>query len=275
MQGQIIKIISNLYSVKVNDQIYECRARGKFRNEKITPVVGDYCLIDKENCYIISILPRKNVLSRPMIANVDIALIVTSVKKPELSLNLLDKMISIVEINHILPIICFTKLDLLNQKETKELKKLKKYYNSIGIKTVTNQNIKKLYRLLKDKIVVFTGQTGAGKSSLLNKMDKTLHLKTGEISESLGRGKHTTRHVELFCIKKILIADTPGFSSLDFYGITKEQIKNSFREFQDSNCQFKDCNHINEKNCSIKKKVEEEKILKSRYENYVHFLKKL
>lgn len=275
MEGQIIKIISNLYSVKVNNQVYECRARGKFRNNKITPVVGDKCIIDCENSYIIDILPRKNSLERPLIANVDIAVIVTSVKKPDLSLNLLDKMISIITINNIEPVICFTKIDLLNKKELKNIKILIKYYNSIGIKTLTNQKVNKLCRMLKKKIVVFTGQTGAGKSSLLNRIDKNLNLKTGEISESLGRGKHTTRHVELFEIKKMYIADTPGFSSLDFYGIDKEQIKSSFIEFKNHNCKFKDCNHINEKECKIKEKVNNGLILKSRYDNYINFINKL
>ena len=121
---------------------------------------------------------------------------------------------------------------------------------------------------------MFTGQTGAGKSSLLNKLDKSLNLKTDEISEALGRGKHTTRHVELFKVKKMNIADTPGFSALDFRDISNEQIKNSFIEFKDSNCKFKDCNHINERECEIKEKVADNTILKSRYENYLNFIKK-
>ena len=274
MQGQIIKIISDLYSVKVGNGIYECKARGKFRNDKITPVVGDKCIIDCKNNVIEEILPRNNYMERPLIANVDCAVIVTSVKKPDLSLNLLDKMISLVTINNIEPIICFTKLDLANREELKEIKKLTKYYNSIGIKTTNNKKLRKLSKFLKNKIVVFTGQTGAGKSSLLNKLDKTLNLKTDEISEALGRGKHTTRHVELFEVKKMRIADTPGFSALDFRDISNEQIKNSFIEFRDSNCKFKDCNHINEKDCEVKEKVNENTILKSRYENYLNFIKK-
>ena len=274
MEGQIIKIISNTYSVKINNEVYECKARGKFRNDKITPVVGDRCIIDCKNCYIIDILPRKNFLERPLIANIDMAVIVTSVKKPDLSLNLLDKLISLITINKITPVICFTKLDLLNKEELKDLKKLIKYYKTIGIKAFTNKKVRKLMNELKNNIVVFTGQTGAGKSTLLNKISPVLNLKTGEISESLGRGKHTTRHVELFEIKKMYIADTPGFSSLDISNYSKEEIKNSFIEFRGNNCKFSDCFHINEKQCEIKDKVDRGIILKSRYENYLNFIKK-
>lgn len=274
MNGRIIKIISDTYSVKTENGIYDCKVRGKFRNQKLIPVVGDNCIIDYKNLVITDILPRKNSLDRPLISNVDIAVIVTSVKEPDLSLNLLDKMISLVTINNIEPIICFTKLDLANRNEIKEVKKLTKYYNSIGIKTTSNTKYKTLCKWLKDKLVVFTGQTGSGKSSLLNKIDKTLNLKTDEISKSLGRGKHTTRHVELFEIKKMYIADTPGFSALDFKDISKDEIKNSFIEFRDSNCKFKDCNHINENDCSVKDKVNKKIILKSRYDNYINFFKK-
>ena len=232
MEGRIIKIISNLYTVQTKEIQIECRARGKFRNEKIIPLVGDTCTIDVENAYILEILPRKNYLNRPMIANVDVALLVTSVKKPDLSLNLLDKMIASVEINKIEPILCFSKIDLLSKEEKTEQKKIRDYYKRIGYTVITNDKYKKLNKILKKKMVVITGQTGAGKSTLLNKLDKSLHLKTDEISESLGRGKHTTRHVELFCFQDFYIADTPGFSSLDFEDVSKEEIRNSFKEFQ-------------------------------------------
>lgn len=273
MQGKIIKIISNLYTVETKEGLVECRARGKFRNESITPLVGDKCIIDQENKYILEILPRINELSRPMIANVSAALIVTSVKKPNLSLNLLDKMISIITINHIEPILCFSKLDLLDKTELKEIKQIINYYKKIGYKVIINKEHKKLNKILKDKIVVITGQTGAGKSTLLNKMDKTLNLKTDEISESLGRGKHTTRHTEIFKFKNFYIADTPGFSSLDFGNITKEEIKNSFIEFKNYNCLFKDCMHDKEVDCAVKNAVENGKILSSRYNNYLDFIK--
>lgn len=275
MNGKIIKIVSNLYSVKVDNEIIECRARGKFRKEEITPLVGDLCKVDYDNKYILEILPRKNYLMRPMIANIDAALIVVSVKDPNLSLNLLDKMISIISINNIEPVICFSKLDLLISSEKKEIKNLIKYYKKIGYLVVTNKNPRKLIKLLKDKIVVVTGQTGAGKSTLLNKLDKNLNLKTDEISYALGRGKHTTRHVELFKFKNCYIADTPGFSSLDFKECTKEDIRNSFKEFKKYTCEYKDCMHVKEKNCAVKQAVENKIILQSRYENYLNFIKKI
>ena len=272
MNGKIIKIVSNLYTVSCDGVLYECQARGKFRSEKITPLVGDECEIDAQNNYILKIHPRQNSLDRPLIANVDVALIVTSVKKPNLSLNLLDKMLSIIIINKIKPVICFTKMDLLNSSEKKEIKKIAKYYQKIGIDVVYNNKINKLMKILRNKIVVFTGQTGAGKSSLLNKIDKNLNLKTSEISEALGRGKHTTRHVELFKVKNTLIADTPGFSALDINKYPNEEIRDSFLEFSKYHCQFKDCFHLKEKNCEIKKMVEAHKILESRYKNYQSFI---
>lgn len=274
MQGKIIRIISNLYTVKCSDGKYDCQARGKFRNDKITPLVGDDCIIDKDNKYILEILPRKNELKRPLVSNIDTAVIVTSIKQPDLSLNLLDKMLSIITINKIKPIICFTKLDLADKNDKKLIKQLKKYYESINIPVLNNKKIGKLKRCLKNQVVVFTGQTGAGKSSLLNKIDKTLNLKTGEISMALNRGKHTTRHVELFELNNTYIVDTPGFSALDFNDISDEQIKDSFVEFGKYNCKFNNCMHINEKECKVKDAVENQQILLSRYENYKSFVKR-
>lgn len=274
MKGKIIRIISNLYTVETEDgSILGCRARGKFRNDSITPLVGDYCVIDPDNGYIMEILPRKNSLLRPSIANVDVALIVTSVKKPNLSLNLLDKMMSIITLHQIEPVLCFTKLDLLTKNEKKEMQELIKYYKTIGYKVITNREHKKLHKLLKGKIVVVTGQTGAGKSTLLNKMDKKLNLKTDEISESLGRGKHTTRHVELFKFKRFYIADTPGFSSLDFGKIAKEEIRDSFIEFKEYSCPFKNCMHDKERDCKVKEAVKKKSILETRYQSYLSFIK--
>lgn len=273
LTGMIIKNISDNYSVKVKNNIYICKPRGKFRNEGLTPLVGDVVEIDAENNYILNILDRKNELERPSISNVDIALIVASVKKPDLSLYLLDKLITSVILKKIEPVICFTKIDLLNKKEQRNLKIIKKYYKKIGYKVFTNVEINRMLKYLKNKTVVLAGQTGAGKSSLLNLISPSLNLKTGEISDALGRGKHTTRHTEFFFIKNILIADTPGFSALDLNKYSKEQIRDSFIEFAKHQCEFKNCMHIKENNCEIKKEVEKKHILKSRYDNYCSFIK--
>ena len=273
MQGKITKIISNLYTVESNNKTYNSSLRGKFRYEKLTPLVGDYVEFDENEKIIEKILPRKNSLDRPMIANIDSALIITSVKKPDLSLLLLDKELTLTLANNIEPIIVFTKLDLLNKNEYNNIKSLIKYYNKIGIKCITNQNLFKLKMLIKNKTLVLTGQTGAGKSTLLNKLDKRLNLATDEISEALGRGKHTTRHVELFKYKSSFIADTPGFSSLDI-NLSNNEILKTFKEFNNVICQYKDCTHTKEKECKIKKLVNDNIILKSRYDNYVSMVSK-
>lgn len=272
MEGKIVKIISNLYTVEANNNLYNCRARGKIKYNKLTPLVGDKVLFDNKEKYILEILPRKNSLDRPSISNIDSAILITSVKKPDLSLNLLDKQITLCVINNIEPIIVFTKLDLLNKKDLKYIKSIMKYYSHIGIKVCTNNNLFKLKKYIKNKTLVLTGQTGAGKSTLMNKLDKKLNLATNEISEALGRGKHTTRHVELFKYKTSFIADTPGFSSLDLNNVNLEDIKNSFIEFKNVNCPYKDCTHTNENECIIKELVNNSKILKSRYENYLRMV---
>ena len=272
MEGQITKILSNLYFVTTKDKVYECHSRGRFRKDNITPVVGDYVIFnDKEN-YILEIKSRSNSLERPLVANVTQAFIITSAKRPDFSANLLDKLLVVCNCNKIRPIICFTKLDLLNKKEKTKINKIIKYYKKIGYKVLTNKNLFRIKRCFKNETTVFTGQTGAGKSTLLNKIDKTLNLETNEISIALGRGKHTTRHVELINLYKGKVLDTPGFSSIDLSKYSKDQIRNSFIEFSKYNCPFKDCFHLNEKECVIKKEVNNNAILQSRYENYIKFL---
>ena len=273
LKGMIVKNISDTYTVKVDPFVCDCKARGKFRNTGLTPLVGDWVEIDEENSYILSIEERKNELDRPSISNVDVALIICSVKKPDLSLYLLDKLLTSITLKKIEPVICFTKIDLMSKNEQKELEKIRKYYQKLGYPVFTNQKVKKLIRYLKEKTVVLTGQTGAGKSSLLNQIDPKLHLQTGEISEALGRGRHTTRHTEFFFTHGILIADTPGFSALDLDKYEKEQIRDTFPEFTNISCEYKNCMHLKEKNCVVKKRVEEGIILKSRYENYCQFVK--
>lgn len=275
MNGRIVKIISNLYTVACEDELYGCRARGKFRNENITPMVGDNVIIDTEKLVITDILPRVNELYRPIVANVDIGLIIQSTKKPTLDLVLLDKLISVITFNDIEPVICFTKLDLLNEEELSNVDNLRKYYEMIGIRCVYNTEVVEIKKIIKDKVVVLAGQTGAGKSSLLNRLDNNLDIKTDEISEALGRGKHTTRHVELYEIGEGFIADTPGFSALDFKDMDKEQLRDTFIEFREYDCKFRDCMHNKEIGCGIKEAVNEKLILESRYNNYLQYLEEL
>lgn len=273
MRGKIIKQISNDYTVLADKKRYICKSRGKFRNMNITPLVGDEVVFDADNNYILEILPRKNSLIRPSIANIDQAVIVMSVKEPDFSTNLLDKLLLIIESNEVKPIICFTKLDLLKNND---LQCYFDYYKKIGYDIYFNDDLEKLKKIFKNKITVFAGQTGAGKSTLLNLLDVNLNLKTDQISKALGRGKHTTRHVELLDVLDGLIADTPGFSSIDLSNMSKEQIRSCFIEFSlyQNECEYSDCMHQNEEKCMVKQKVKEGIILKSRYENYLKFISK-
>ena len=275
MEGRIIKNISNDYVVKANNTLYTCKARGKFKKDNITPLVGDNVTFDEKNNYITKIHKRKNSLIRPSIANIDKAIIITPVK-PNLDTNLLDKLLTIISYNNIEPIICFTKLDLLNNVELKEINTIIDYYKSIGYKTVINTQKQEIYSILDNSLSVFTGQTGAGKSTLLNMLDNNLSLKTDEISKSLGRGKHTTRHTELFQIGTGLVADTPGFSSIDLSSLSNIDIRDNMNEMFDNleYCKYRDCMHIKEEDCQVKKLLQENKILKSRYDNYLSFLRK-
>ena len=272
MKGQIIKISSDLHFISCENEVYPCKCRGIFRKEHITPVVGDYVLFSKEKSLIEEVLPRKNVFERPKVSNIDQAFLITSLKLPDFSTNLLDKFISLMEMNHVEPIICITKEDLVNGNELNKIKEILKYYESIGYKVISNTEIDKIKELLSNKTSVFTGQTGAGKSTLLNKLNPNWNLETGEVSLALGRGRHTTRVVELFEICNGNVMDTPGFSSLEFRNYTKEDIKNSFIEFKKYPCPFKDCNHTNEKECVVKKEVFANNILESRYLNYLNFI---
>lgn len=275
MVGKIIKQISNDYTVKVDNNLYVCKARGKFRNLGITPLVGDNVEIDEKNNYILNILERKNELVRPSVSNIDQAVIVTSVKIPDFSSNLLDKLLNIIEFNNIKPIICFTKLDLLSESELEYIQDIQKYYKKIGYEVYNNTD-DSLKEIFRNKITVFAGQSGAGKSSLLNRLDSNLNLEIGEVSIALGRGRHTTRHTELIEVLGGLIADTPGFSALDFKDMENTDIRDNFVEFNDykETCEYKDCMHINETKCGIKENVLNGNILKSRYDNYLKFIEK-
>lgn len=272
MVGRVIKSISNKWTVEIENKQYECSSIGKFKYLKISPLVGDMVEVDVNNKVITKIMPRKNELIRPPIANVDQGIILVSCKEPNFSSNLLDKMLVIIEYNNVKPIICFTKYDLL--EETTEIDEIISYYKSIGYEVYINNELNDIKKILNGKLSVLTGQTGVGKSSLLNKLKIDLNLATGEISKALGRGRHTTRHVELLKIEDGLVADTPGFSSLDFIGMGKKDIKDNFIEFynNEDRCKYQDCIHAKEDGCYIKELVKEGKILKSRYENYLKFI---
>ena len=271
MIGRIIKILSNDYTVKYNDEIIVCKVRGKFRSLHLTPLVGDFVKFDKDKKYIMEILDRKNELVRPPVSNIDQVIIVTSVKEPDFESNLLDKLLVILEYNKIKPIICFSKLDLLD--DTKEIYKYIDYYRKY-YEVYLNTEVDKIKNVFKNKLTVFTGQSGAGKSTLLNKLNPNLNLKTNEISYALGRGKHTTRHVELLELFDGMVADTPGFSAINF-NMNNIEIKDNFIDFDRyrEECEFRDCKHIKEENCGIKKHVDSGDILKSRYENYLKFVR--
>lgn len=272
MYGKIIKVISNDYSVLMDNEVIICKPCGKFRYLKIKPIVGDEVKVDKDN-YIVEIKNRINYLLRPPVSNIDQAIIITSVKKPGFSTNLLDKLLTIIEFNNIKPIICFTKLDLLNKDEYQQIKKYIDYYKKIGYDVYLNTELEEIGKIFKHRISIFTGQSGAGKSTLLNRLDESLNIKTAPISEALNRGKHTTRHVELLPILGGWVADTPGFSSLEFLDMTKSDIRDNFIEFNTykDKCQYKDCMHVSEPQCAVKDKIGTE-ILQSRYDNYLKFI---
>ena len=273
MEGLIVKNISDLYRVKSQNSYFDCKAKGLFRKKNITPTVGDRVIFDENKLIITDILERKNILVRPPIANIDQALIVMSTINPTFSTYLVDKLITIIEFNNIKPIICLSKLDLLNNKEIEDYID---YYKSIGYEVVLNTELDKIKKLLKNKITVLTGQSGVGKSTLLNKLDSNLLLKTNDISYALGRGKHTTRHTEIYELFDGYIADTPGFSSL-FLDMKKEDVRDNMIEFNEykDKCKYRDCMHLNEDECEIKRLVKEGTIISSRYENYVKFISEI
>lgn len=274
MTGRIIKNISNDYTIETDNKLYICKPCGKLRMKNITPLVGDFVEFDEKNNYLLNILPRKNELIRPSIANVDYGVIVQSVKDPDLDLVLLDKSLTIISYNNITPIIYFSKLDLLNNEELKKINTYISYYQQVGYLVSTTPV--DLLNKIKEKTVVLTGQSGAGKSTLLNTIDPNLNLKTAEISYALGRGKHTTRHTELFHTHNTFIVDTPGFSKIDFIGMSNIAIRDNMKEMFDNLefCKYQDCMHISEDGCHVIELVNDNKILKSRYQNYLNFIKR-
>ncbi|OLN22828.1 ribosome small subunit-dependent GTPase A [Domibacillus antri] len=281
--GKIIKALSGFYYVLDGKETIQCRGRGVFRKRNITPLVGDYVEYEAENDkegYILSIDERKNDLIRPPVANIDQAVLVFSAAEPAFSTTLLDRFLVLIESKNIEPVICLTKMDLLNGSE--ELAQYVSDYRNIGYTVIetsseTFNGLEALAQHLNEKTSVFAGQSGVGKSSLLNAIRPDLALKTNEISNSLGRGKHTTRHVELIPAAGGLVADTPGFSSLDFDGIEIEELSSCFPEMaaRSSSCKFRGCIHLNEPKCAVKKAVEEGEIPSYRYEHYLQFIEEI
>lgn len=268
-QGRIIKALSGFYYVENKSEIVECRARGKFRKDEIKPLVGDF--VEYQDGYIMKLLPRKNFLIRPPICNVDQAFIVSSCKEPDFSSALLDKFLLIIEHLNIEPIIILSKADLDNGSIDEYVANYEKAgYKIFKISSKDNQGIDNLKTLFKDKVTVITGQSGVGKSSLLNALDINLNLETNEISKSLGRGKHTTRHVELIKMYGGYIGDTPGFSSLELK-MSPEQLAIAYHDFAKYSlqCKFRGCLHDSEPNCAVKNAVNDGIISKERYEHYL------
>ena len=286
INGKIIKGIGGFYYVDTENGLYECRARGIFRKNKITPLVGDrvsISVIDEENKkgVVEEIEERDTELVRPPIANVDKALIVFAIKNPSPNLSLLDRFIVLAEKENLEIVIVFTKVDLDTDGEL--LGELKDIYEVSGYKviSVSNKlklNIDKIKEELKENTVVFAGPSGVGKSSLLNEVDKNFELKTGEVSDKIKRGKHTTRHAELLKLEcGGMVADTPGFSSLTLDDIDESELKEYFIEFDKyDECRFGSrCIHENEPSCAVKEAVENGDISKKRYESYIQLLNEI
>ncbi|MBE5927458.1 MAG: ribosome small subunit-dependent GTPase A [Lachnospiraceae bacterium] len=280
MQGKIVKGIAGFYYVQTaHSGIYECKAKGIFRNRHIKPLVGDNVsidVIDEENKKgnIKDILTRTNELIRPAVANIDQALVVFAVKSPMPNINLLDRFLVMMEWQDVETIICFNKMDLATEEEMLRLKEI--YVNSgyhvMFSSTKDNIGVEHIRRLLEGKTTAFAGPSGVGKSSILNSIIPEAESETGNISEKIGRGKHTTRHSEIFMLNEnTFIMDTPGFSSLFTNDFEKEELRICFPEFRDyeGGCRFNGCVHINEPDCSVKEAVQNGKISSSRYENYL------
>lgn len=276
MTGIIIKSLGGIYTVEASDGVYECSARGNFRNKGISPVCGDMVNFshDESGSRIENILVRKSLLIRPPLANLDILVFVSSVCEPKPNYRLLDKFIAVAVYKHIKPMVVFTKIDKCSSEKYADV------YRKVGIdvfevNNLTGEGSEAVKLELEGKLSAFTGNTGVGKSSLLNCIFPNLDLATNEISKKLGRGKHTTRHVELYKLDGGgYVADTPGFSSFDtnrYDIILKEELADCFTEFAEyeGQCKFADCCHVKAKGCAVMQAVDDGKISKSRYESYV------
>lgn len=280
-EGIIIKALSGFYYVKNGENVIQCRARGIFRKKKVSPLVGDSVVFEAENPtdgYILSINERKNVLNRPPIANVDQALLIFSVAEPDFDDGLLDRFLVHMESHQISSLICLTKIDLLGVEAREKLSKRIAPYQAAGYPVLLTSSLHRdgledVSGLIRGRISVITGQSGVGKSSLLNALNEQLSIDTQAISQALGRGKHTTRHVELLPVCGGFVADTPGFSSLDFAEVEANDLEDCFPEFRTlrDSCRFRGCTHIAEPDCAVKTARDHGQISEARYQHYCMF----
>lgn len=283
--GQIRKALSGFYYVQDGDQLIQTRGRGVFRKRGIAPLVGDFVEYEVEgdnDGTLTKVAARKNELVRPPIANIDQAILVFSVVEPDFNTILLDRFLVVLESFHIKPLICLTKMDLLNDAQREQIARYKQDYEQIGytvVETFKDDDtiLEKIRPLLEGKTTVLAGQSGVGKSTLLNTLMPDLNLKTGVISDALGRGKHTTRHVELIEVAGGLIADTPGFSSFDFDTIEKEELTYCFPDLTrlSEDCKFRGCLHVKEPKCAVKAALETGDLQQYRYDHYLQFLQEI
>ena len=281
--GVIVKGIGGFYYVDTGNGVYECRARGKFRIQNITPLIGDRVEIDEDAAslkgYIINILERHNQLVRPTVANIDQAIIVFAAKRPDINMVLMQKFLIYAEYKRLDIVVCINKIDL---DEEEEYMKVVEMLESIPYKVIRTSvkeevGIEQLEGQLAGKTSVFAGPSGAGKSSLLNRVQPGLELKTGDLSKKIDRGTHTTRHAELITLDNGgMVADTPGFTSLDISEIELPRLESCFPEFERfKDCYFLNCVHDREPDCGIKKAVEEGKLSRIRYDFYLSLLNEL
>lgn len=286
MQGKIIKGIAGFYYVHVEKTgIIECKAKGIFRKEKIKPLVGDNVELEilnpeEKTGNITAILPRRNALIRPAVANVDQALVIFAADKPKPNFNLLDRFLIMMEHQKIETVICFNKQDLV---PSEELLKLQSIYGACGYQILfvsarKQEGIDEIRKVLENKTTTVAGPSGVGKSSLINLLSPEAEMETGDLSEKIDRGKHTTRHSQLLHMEgQTYIMDTPGFSSMYLMGFEKEELKTYFREFEayEHFCRFQGCSHIHEPDCGVKQALAEGKISSIRYENYMMLYEEL
>lgn len=281
MEGTIIKGIGGFYYVKVEDQIIECKARGKFRNKGMSPIVGDKVMltVDNNKGAIEKIFKRKNELIRPLVSNITQAFVVFALRNPDINLDLLNKFLIQCELKNIKAIVCFNKIDLLEDYREDEAVKMIEGagYEHVFLNAKKEVGLEIIKSKLKNNVTVFCGPSGVGKSTILNSIVGKKLMETGEISEKLKRGKHTTRHSELVEISGGFVVDTPGFSTLNLNVEEKEELKNYFPEFweYEDQCKFTGCMHYKEPGCAVKKAVDDNIINKNRYEFYIKTLEEI